>query len=141
MNQKDLKALSALVDRRRTIMALLEEEAAGDGAGLTPEQRRALRQLIEEKSEEFFRLEEAVRRLEDRLDRIESSLGPCEPGTAERVRRLQSEMREVGETVRRLRARFHPLTLGEAHAAALVDPYTDDSAPMAHRVGVPEGDL
>lgn len=31
--------------------------------------------------------------------------------------------------------------LGEAHPDARVGPYTYDSAPMAHRVGVREGDL
>jgi len=144
MNQTELNQLSALVERRLALRALLQSwEREAKPSAPTPEQRQALRQLLEERAEDQLRLEELFRRLTDQLDRLEGRLEAAqsdEVSTA-RVRRLQRDLRVLGEDMERHRGRFQPASPGEAHAAALVDPYMEDTAPMAQRVHVPEGDL
>lgn len=144
MNQKELNQVSALVERRMALRDLLRAWESGTEASLPPtEQRRAIRQMVEERAEDYLRLEEAFRRLSDQLDRLELRLDEAredEVSTA-RVRRLQRDLRVVGDDIRRLRDAVHPVTPGEAHSALLVDPYMEDSAPLAQRVRTPEGDL
>lgn len=123
MNKADLHAMSALVERREMLRPLLREPSV-----LTHEQRGALGALLDERITEFERLEEALGEQTEILRRIEAGLN-----------RLSREPRPAPRPVQE-RRRTHPLTLGEAHPS-VADPYTDDSAPMAHRVGVPEGDL
>jgi chromosome segregation ATPase len=144
MNQKQLSTLSALVDRRRSLREMLKEWERCEGdVSVTYEQRQAIRQLIEERADDLLRLEEAVRHLSDQLDKVEARLGAAEADEAStaRVRRLQRDMRVVGEDIRRLRGAFPSLYPGETVTASLVDPYIEDSAPVAQRVLVPEGDL
>jgi hypothetical protein len=124
MNKADLHAMSALVERREKLRPLLREPSV-----LTHEQRGALGALLDERIAEFERLEEALGEQTEILRRIEAGLN-----------RLSREPRPAPRPAQDRRRRTHPLTLGEAHPV-VADPYTDDSAQMAHRVGVPEGDL
>jgi predicted nuclease with TOPRIM domain len=143
MNQKELSSLSALVERRMALRAMLKEWESGEASAPTAEQRRAIRQLIEERAEDYLRLDEAVRRLSDQLDKLEARMSEAhadEASTA-RVRKLQRDLRVVGEDVRRMSGSFLSAGPAEVYTASLVDPYMDDSAPVAQRVRVPEGDL
>jgi uncharacterized membrane protein YccC len=70
MNQEELKALSDSVNRRMVVRRLLKEWEEGSDAPATPEQRQAIRQLLQEKAEDYARLEEALRRLSEQLDRM-----------------------------------------------------------------------
>ncbi len=123
MRLSELSALSAAVDRRRELHALLAQRPAV----LSPEQAEALAAILAERAEEWARVAETLADLRYRVAAVEAALA-----------RLSRTPRPP--TMRVMSARTHPLTLGEAHPA-VADPYTDDSAPMAHRVGVPEGDL
>lgn len=144
MNQSQLKTLSALVERRRSLREMLKEwERSEDPVTVTAEQRLAIRQLIEERADDLLKLEEAVRRLSDQLDKVEAkmALAQADEASTARVRRLQRDMRVVGEDIRRLRGAFPSLYPAEAVTASLVDPFMEDTAPVAQRVRVPEGDL
>jgi len=124
MRLSELSALSAAVDRRRELHALLAQRPAV----LSPEQAEALAAILAERAEEWARVAEDLADLRYRVAAVEAALA-----------RLSREPRPAPRTAQE-RRRTHPLTLGEAHPA-VADPYTDDSAPMAQRVGVPEGDL
>jgi hypothetical protein len=144
MNQTELNELSALVERRMTVRALLKEwESGAVDRPLSPPQREAVGQLLRERAEDCLRLESVLNRLAEQIDKLEARLdrAPLDEASAARVVRLQRQMKEVGESVRCLRTTIGPGSLGEAHTAALLDPYVDDSAPLAGRVRVPEGDL
>lgn len=144
MNQNELSELSALVERRMTVRALLKQwEGGAADKPLTPSQREAVGQLLRERTEDCLRLEGVLSRLAEQIDKLETRLSrtPQDEVAQTRVERLQREMKEVGESLRTLRHTFGPMSLGEAHTAVLVDPYMDDTAPLAQRVRVPEGDL
>lgn len=126
MNAVDLNALSALLDRRRTLFPLLSEDSV-----LNDEQRAALQGLLEEKADDIRALEALLAR---RIEMTERQTAAWEERN--RALREHADRKRAGKR----RVRKHPLTLGEARADA-VDSFADLSGAQAYRIEVPVGDL